>query len=1321
MYRYGVSRHQHGEIPQPLPEEQEGECPDPSWVQHSCLFDEQSSAVTAVAYDGFAEMLWTAHASGRLTSYVDQTSSSDQMEKYSSFSVADSPVINVYPALFGTVMSVSATSIKMHTIGGARLGEFVNYDPSNQSEPTPDFTAAHVLQNHGETDSTPLALIAGTSSRYLNIYDLNIPGPPLSLFDVEAPTVKVQSSPLYVAVAGSDGMVRLMDVQLRSQHVIHTLPAHSGSVLDLSLPVNSYYMATCGMSGRAINPYDPKSPYIYSPDPVVQIFDLRMPDRGIPVSAGSAVPSFVCFLPSAQRAIRHQCFDEENLSPSLMAVSTDGYLQILPLMSDDPNLTPPVIFAPVSEMGLGDVSSVAVSSSGRRIALGTTGGGTAQMRLQHTILPEEEKDAQIALESDCVSYAVGVGMVAGRQMEPIINLKSDPIDVPRYPQPAVPRAVDIEEPNVSTTYALLSRNPRCLASSFSATPKMLNTRMRIPGARKINESLLSATTFQEFIGFVPNPGFPENSMIYGPSRSEAYEKCDPRFMPSGDANKIDISVTNNRDSAFGKSQPVSGVGSDANEIAVPIKYRRVRSHRGREKMKQFNYEGFISVDNIVGLENSIERPWVNPMLQFLYSIPRFRQSALESQMRPFHCIAAPYSILCELGLLFHMMNAVSSYSNGSNGCTIGVAVASNFHTIFQHSSAAAAVGLLKDTLIYSLPPGGSSHISGADFSHVSILGQLGLTTSVADSSTAISVGCPTNNFHQTSLSAESYSLRLQQNLQTFVKFMLTEMSSEFESELKYNNAQGTTARSGRIGASILDGKSFKSVSASLISDAVSSSPSAKAINIVDELFGITVHTTTTFLHSGSVDEGSSHRTFTLELVYPPVLSVTSSSSTASGKFLQAAKADQKKLEDWLASCTIEYTINSRTRWTSGFSETVPSFCAIMWSSLQKELYMRGWCSSSETYEPFKQIKSVDVSGMPDVLAILCGDTLPTPVSSTTPVNINVDSTELNSTFGKEKDTIADLWRSRNLYGGPWLSCEIEIFKLPAEATFAERIEEIEAPATAIGGYLFVSEKLQHHEVSGAGGNKLPVTDGSEWLIYNGISYISSSVPASVLLKNAFPGRYIGDSFFDPTELGQTATYELLAIISHIDHYIYTGKRPGVCGRDGNDICSHPVLHLRRPVSPSKEGIFEWILLNDFAASSSNSVDAASFTAWRHPDAIFFNKKDANHIHTSWAEKDRINLVIPISSLATPSLSSVQSLSPVPIEDIPLGTLISRDFVGIADKELLQPQSRFVAFDAEFVTVQVDEEMHDVTGKQVIGREGRQVRVHDTLLLNFLSK
>ena len=55
-----------------------------------------------------------------------------------------------------------------------------------------------------------------------------------------------------------------MDGQLRSQHIIHTLPAHSGTVLDMSLPFDSYYLATCGMSGRAINPYDAKSPFIVS-------------------------------------------------------------------------------------------------------------------------------------------------------------------------------------------------------------------------------------------------------------------------------------------------------------------------------------------------------------------------------------------------------------------------------------------------------------------------------------------------------------------------------------------------------------------------------------------------------------------------------------------------------------------------------------------------------------------------------------------------------------------------------------------------------------------------------------------------------------------------------------------------------------------------------------------------------------------------------------------------------------------------------------------------------------------------------------------------
>ena len=69
-------------------------------------------------------------------------------------------------------------------------------------------------------------------------------------------------------------------------------------------------------------------------------------------------------------------------------------------------------------------------------------------------------------------------------------------------------------------------------------------------------------------------------------RSMAYETCDPRVLASADKmeSKADSVGLVSDDSHV---HLVSRAGYD-----VPGRYRRVQSHRGKEKMKIFNYHGY---------------------------------------------------------------------------------------------------------------------------------------------------------------------------------------------------------------------------------------------------------------------------------------------------------------------------------------------------------------------------------------------------------------------------------------------------------------------------------------------------------------------------------------------------------------------------------------------------------------------------------------------------------------------------------------------------------------------------------------------------------
>jgi hypothetical protein len=68
----------------------------------------------------------------------------------------------------------------------------------------------------------------------------------------------------------------------------------------------------------------------YSADPVVQVFDLRMPERAMPLAATSVIPSFVRFLPPGPAGIRRLWDKDEERDdmPSVLAVSADGYMQV---------------------------------------------------------------------------------------------------------------------------------------------------------------------------------------------------------------------------------------------------------------------------------------------------------------------------------------------------------------------------------------------------------------------------------------------------------------------------------------------------------------------------------------------------------------------------------------------------------------------------------------------------------------------------------------------------------------------------------------------------------------------------------------------------------------------------------------------------------------------------------------------------------------------------------------------------------------------------------------------------------------------------------
>ena len=248
----------------------ESEATDGMWIEH-CALNYSNSPVTALEYDCNLELLWAAYSDGRVSSFAmkfDSTSEEyEQPQRFSSFLASDEPVFQLI-TLPSCILSVSMTAIHMHSVGGLSLGKFCTAPAGVDEEGNESlfsFTCAAAMRPPGAlvtADSVgPTHVVAGTSSNFVYIYDINVQnGDPLFIYDVCSPTVCVRASDLFLAIAGADGKVRLLDSRLRNMQVTHTFDAHTGPLRDLCVQPNGLTMLSCGVSSRPVNPFDPKSP-----------------------------------------------------------------------------------------------------------------------------------------------------------------------------------------------------------------------------------------------------------------------------------------------------------------------------------------------------------------------------------------------------------------------------------------------------------------------------------------------------------------------------------------------------------------------------------------------------------------------------------------------------------------------------------------------------------------------------------------------------------------------------------------------------------------------------------------------------------------------------------------------------------------------------------------------------------------------------------------------------------------------------------------------------------------------------------------------------
>lgn len=512
----------------PQNEYQGGPPPEGMWVEHSTMPSYSNRAVTVLEYDNNLELLWAGYDDGRVTSFAMTSTSATsgsqsdeydtvQPQRYSSFTSSDdaAPITQLVP-LNSCVASVSANAIRMHSVGGLTLGRLCDvpyHDATAVADAIPMmFTCAAALRpsqalvtanNVGLTH-----LIVGTNTSAAYAYDINVfGGEPLLEYDTGSPaaaTVCVRASDAHLALAGADGKVRLLDTRLRSRGVQHTLEAHSGPVRDMCLQPDGVTMLTCGVISRPVNPYDPKSPVNYLPDPLVKVFDLRMRRQLTPMSMSTSSPSLIRFVP---RPPHHPGAGAGTGDSSILLGSASGILQVSPVIAEmDPAATQ-ILYAPLQERGE-QVTAAAVARSGHFMCVGTSGGTIAQ-------------------------YMVGLSTAVRAK----VNTQSSSLVIPPYPAPPPPVSVSPRALVLAGSYVTRPRSldpsgvalaALSMASSYHSTPAVRTRRLRLTSARRLSEEMVAKTHQQDFIGTVPNPGFRGNSMLYGAPAKRAYATCDPR-------------------------------------------------------------------------------------------------------------------------------------------------------------------------------------------------------------------------------------------------------------------------------------------------------------------------------------------------------------------------------------------------------------------------------------------------------------------------------------------------------------------------------------------------------------------------------------------------------------------------------------------------------------------------------------------------------------------------------------------------------------------------------------------------------------------------
>lgn len=540
-----------------------------------------------------------------------------------------------------------------------------------------------------------------------------------------------------------------------------------------------------------------------------------------------------------------------------------------------------------------------------------------------------------------------------------------------------------------------------------------------------------------------------------------------------------------------------------------------------------------------------------------------------------------------------------------------------------------------------------------------------------------------------SLFDEALQSDLQQFIQVLTPFLLRLLVREVEQEIATTGGTGGASRRMKV---------------------QNPPPKQNTVNVIDELFGFSTISSTTFFHSGVHKVDPKHnRAMALDLIYPS-LTAPSASSVSSKRPTPGSKANVSPVP--MGSVT-----NVTTSPTPAFSpvppetiykvtgkkgRTLASFASVLWGSFRRKMSMKGWCSESDSFEPFLKVQSL--ISLPRVLHLQCGNTQADVKDSTTLAGA------LGETMG-QGTTHANYWShpvlitiAKNIQAPvdpvlglaegesrqfAWLPVEIEVcFRTDSDPSHSA--SEVSTKDDAEGSRLIVSCRVVPFPDSDSCDANSSITAGSAvWIIFDGGKEEVASQKASMLLAY---------DFLNFSETWTVHTFDLMALVLQVNppqsqalpaHLNPLGLTTSTSEK------KHLVLQINKSADFSPDG---WHLFNDFVVQKIPPSEVVEFPAWKHPCMVFFARND---LLQSDIQRDS---PITVDKLAIPaSVLQLESLSRTP------SIRLLQSFA------TLPGPGDLIAFDGEFVSVSLEKSMINAAGERVVSEEVRQVLARISLL------